>query len=164
MGMLATVINAIALQDALERAEVPTRVMTAIGMAQVAEPYIRRRAVRHLEKGRVVIFAAGTGNPFFTTDTAAALRAAEIDADAVLKGTHSGVDGVYTADPNTDPDAELLDDVSFLDVLSRELAVMDSAAIAVCKDNKTPIVVFDLMTRGNFESILGGAAIGTLVR
>ncbi len=162
--MLATVINAIALQDALERAEVPTRVMTAIGMAQVAEPYIRRRAVRHLEKGRVVIFAAGTGNPFFTTDTAAALRAAEIDADAVLKGTHSGVDGVYTADPNTDPDAELLDDVSFLDVLSRELAVMDSAAIAVCKDNKTPIVVFDLMTRGNFESILGGAAIGTLVR
>jgi uridylate kinase len=164
MGMLATVINAIALQDALERAEVPTRVMTAIGMAQVAEPYIRRRAVRHLEKGRVVIFAAGTGNPFFTTDTAAALRAAEIDADAVLKGTHSGVDGVYTADPNREPDAELLDNVSFLDVLSRELAVMDSAAIAVCKDNKTPIVVFDLMTRGNFESILGGAAIGTLVK
>ena len=164
MGMLATVINAIALQDALERVEVPTRVMTAIGMAQVAEPYIRRRAVRHLEKGRVVIFAAGTGNPFFTTDTAAALRAAEIDADAVLKGTHSGVDGVYTADPNSDPDAELLDNVSFLDVLSKELAVMDSAAIAVCKDNKTPIVVFDLMTRGNFESILGGAAIGTLVK
>ena len=121
MGMLATVINAIALQDALERAEVPTRVMTAIGMAQVAEPYIRRRAVRHLEKGRVVIFAAGTGNPFFTTDTAAALRAVEIDADAVLKGTHSGVDGVYTADPNADPNAELLDDVSFLDVLSQEI-------------------------------------------
>ncbi|MCH2634314.1 MAG: UMP kinase [Acidimicrobiales bacterium] len=164
MGMLATVINAIALQDALERAEVPTRVMTAIGMAQVAEPYIRRRAVRHLEKGRVVIFAAGTGNPFFTTDTAAALRAAEIDADAVLKGTHSGVDGVYTSDPNSDPDAELLDEVSFLDVLSQELAVMDSAAIAVCKDNVMPIVVFDLMTRGNFESILDGAAIGTLVR
>ena len=164
MGMLATVINAIALQDALERAEVPTRVMTANGMAQVAEPYIRRRAVRHLEKGRVVIFAAGTGNPFFTTDTAAALRAAEIDADAVLKGTHSGVDGVYTSDPNSDPDAELLDEVSFLDVLSQELAVMDSAAIAVCKDNVMPIVVFDLMTRGNFESILDGAAIGTLVR
>lgn len=164
MGMLATVINAIALQDALDRAEVPTRVMTAIGMAQVAEPYIRRRAVRHLEKGRVVIFAAGTGNPFFTTDTAAALRAAEIDADAVLKGTHSGVDGVYTADPNADPNAELLDNVSFLDVLSQELGVMDSAAIAVCKDNSMPIVVFDLMTRGNFESILGGAAIGTLVR
>ena len=135
MGMLATVINAIALQDALERADVPTRVMTAIGMAQIAEPYIRRRAVRHLEKGRVVIFAAGTGNPFFTTDTAAALRAAEIDADAVLKGTHSGVDGVYTSDPKEHPDAELLEEVSFLNVLSQELAVMDSAAIAVCKDN-----------------------------
>tara|TARA_Y100001947_G_scaffold156812_1_gene165643 strand:+ start:614 stop:1360 length:747 start_codon:yes stop_codon:yes gene_type:complete len=164
MGMLATVINAIALQDALERAEVPTRVMTAIGMAQIAEPYIRRRAVRHLEKGRVVIFAAGTGNPFFTTDTAAALRAVEIDADAVLKGTHSGVDGVYTADPKIEPEATLLQEVSFLDVLSQELAVMDSAAIAVCKDNRMPIVVFDLMTRGNFESILGGAGIGTLVR
>ena len=164
MGMLATVINAIALQDALERAEVPTRVMTAIGMAQIAEPYIRRRAERHLDKGRVAIFAAGTGNPFFTTDTAAALRAAEIDADVVLKGTHSGIDGVYTSDPQTNPDAELLDEVSFLDVLSRELAVMDSAAIAVCKDNATPIVVFDLMTRGNFESILDGVAIGTLVK
>ena len=164
MGMLATVINALALQDALERAEVPTRVMTAIGMAQIAEPYIRRRAVRHLEKGRVVIFAAGTGNPFFTTDTAAALRAVEIDADVVLKGTHSGVDGVYTADPKIDPAATLLEEVSFLDVLSQELAVMDSAAIAVCKDNEMPIVVFDLMARGNFESILGGAAIGTLVR
>ena len=164
MGMLATVINAIALQDALERADVPTRVMTAIGMAQIAEPYIRRRAVRHLEKGRVVIFAAGTGNPFFTTDTAAALRAAEIDADAVLKGTHSGVDGVYTSDPKEHPDAELLEEVSFMNVLSQELAVMDSAAIAVCKDNSTPIVVFDLMTRGNFESILDGAAIGTLVK
>jgi uridylate kinase len=164
MGMLATVINALALQDALERAEVPTRVMTAIGMAQIAEPYIRRRAVRHLEKGRVVIFAAGTGNPYFTTDTAAALRAAEIDADVVLKGTHSGVDGVYTADPQIDPEATLLEEVSFLDVLSQELAVMDSAAIAVCKDNEMPIVVFDLMARGNFESILGGAAIGTLVR
>ena len=164
MGMLATVINAIALQDALERADVPTRVMTAIGMAQIAEPYIRRRAVRHLEKGRVVIFAAGTGNPFFTTDTAAALRAAEIDADAVLKGTPSGVDGVYTSDPKEHPDAELLEEVSFLNVLSQELAVMDSAAIAVCKDNSTPIVVFDLMTRGNFESILDGAAIGPLVK
>ena len=164
MGMLATVINAIALQDALERAEVPTRVMTAIGMAQIAEPYIRRRAERHLDKGRVVIFAAGTGNPFFTTDTAAALRAAEIDADAVLKGTHSGIDGVYTSDPQTNPDAKLLDEVSFLDVLSKELAVMDSAAIAVCKDNATPIVVFDLMTRGNLESILDGVAIGTLVK
>lgn len=164
MGMLATVINALALQDALEQQEVPTRVMTAIGMAQVAEPYIRRRAVRHLEKGRVVIFAAGTGNPFFTTDTAAALRAAEIDADVVLKGTHSGVDGVYTADPKKDPDAELLSEVSFLDVLSHELAVMDSAAIAVCKDNNTPIVVFDLLEAGNFRSIVEGEAIGTLVR
>ena len=160
MGMLATVINALALQDALERREVPTRVMTAIGMAQIAEPYIRRRAVRHLEKGRLVIFAAGTGNPFFTTDTAAALRAAEVDADVVLKGTHSGVDGVYTADPKTDPDARILS----LEVLSRELAVMDSAAIAVCKDNATPIVVFDLMTQGNFRSVVEGEPLGTLVR
>ena len=164
MGMLATVINALALQDALEQREVPTRVQTAIDMAQVAEPYIRRRAVRHLEKNRVVIFAAGTGNPFFTTDTAAALRAAEIDADVVLKGTHSGVDGVYTADPKQDPDAELLSEVGFLEVLSRELAVMDSAAIAVCKDNDMPIVVFDLLAKGNFRSILEGEAIGTLVR
>ena len=164
MGMLATVINALALQDALERREVPTRVMTAIGMAQIAEPYIRRRAVRHLEKGRVVIFAAGTGNPFFTTDTAAALRAAEVDADVVLKGTHSGVDGVYTADPKTDPDARILSEVTFLEVLSRELAVMDSAAIAVCKDNATPIVVFDLMTQGNFRSVVEGEPLGTLVR
>ena len=164
MGMLATVINAIALQDALERVDVPTRVMTAIGMAQIAEPYIRRRAVRHLEKGRVVIFAAGTGNPFFTTDTAAALRAVEIGADVVLKGTHSGVDGVYTADPKVDANATLLNNISFLEVLSKELAVMDSAAISVCKDNQTPIVVFDLMVRGNFRSILEGAEIGTLVK
>jgi uridylate kinase len=120
--------------------------------------------VRHLEKGRVVIFAAGTGNPFFTTDTAAALRAAEIDADAVLKGTHSGIDGVYTADPKLDPDAQLLTEVSFLEVLSNELAVMDSAAIAVCKDNDMPIVVFDLLEAGNFRSILEGRAIGTLVK
>ena len=164
MGMLATVINAIALQDALERVNVPTRVMTAIGMAQIAEPYIRRRAVRHLEKGRVVIFAAGTGNPFFTTDTAAALRAVEIGADVVLKGTHSGVDGVYTADPKIDKNATLLNNISYLEVLSKELAVMDSAAISVCKDNQTPIVVFDLMVRGNFRSILEGAEIGTLVK
>ncbi len=164
MGMLATVINALALQDALEQREVPTRVQTAIDMAQIAEPYIRRRAVRHLEKNRVVIFAAGTGNPFFTTDTAAALRAAEIDADVVLKGTHSGVDGVYTADPKIEPTAELLSEVSFLEVLSHELAVMDSAAIAVCKDNDMPIVVFDLLRAGNFRSILEGEPIGTLVR
>jgi uridylate kinase len=164
MGMLATVINALAFQDALERAGQPTRVMTAIGMAQVAEPYIRRRAVRHLDKGRVVIFAAGTGNPFFTTDTAAALRAVEIEADVVLKGTHSGIDGVYTADPRLEPDATLLDDVTFLDVLSNELGVMDSAAIAVCKDNSMPIVVFDVMTPGNFGAVVDGESIGTLVR
>ena len=164
MGMLGTVINALAFQDALERAGQPTRVMTAIGMAQIAEPYSRRKAVRHLEKGRVVIFAAGTGNPFFTTDTAAALRAAEIDADVVMKGTHSGIDGVYDADPRTVPTATRYDEVSFLDVLSKELAVMDSAAIAVCKDNDTPIVVFDVMTQGNFRSVLGGEQIGTLVR
>lgn len=164
MGMLATVINALAFQDALERAGQPTRVMTAIGMAQIAEPYIRRKAVRHLEKGRVVIFAAGTGNPFFTTDTAAALRAVEIDADVVMKGTHSGIDGVYDADPRTVPTATRYDEVSFLDVLSKELAVMDSAAIAVCKDNDTPIVVFDVMTEGNFRSVLQGQQIGTLVR
>lgn len=164
MGMLATVINALAFQDALERAGQATRVMTAIGMAQIAEPYIRRKAVRHLEKGRVVIFAAGTGNPFFTTDTAAALRAVEIDADVVMKGTHSGIDGVYDADPRTTPDATRYDEVSFLDVLSNELAVMDSAAIAVCKDNDTPIVVFDVMTPGNFRSVVRGEQIGTLVR
>ena len=164
MGMLATVINALAFQDALERAGQPTRVMTAIGMAQVAEPYIRRRAVRHLEKGRVVIFAAGTGNPFFTTDTAAALRAVEIEADVVLKGTHSGIDGVYTADPRLDPEATLLEEVTFLEVLSNELGVMDSAAIAVCKDNSTPIVVFDVMKPGNFGAVVDGESIGTLVR
>ncbi len=164
MGMLATVINALAFQDALEREGQSTRVMTAIDMAQVAEPYIRRRAVRHLEKGRIVIFAGGTGNPFFTTDTAAALRAAEIEADVVLKGTHSGIDGVYTADPRLDADAVKYDEVSFLEVLSNELAVMDSAAIAVCKDNRTPIVVFDVMTPGNLRSLVEGRSVGTLVR
>lgn len=164
MGMLATVINALAMQDALEQHEVPTRVMSAIGMAQIAEPYIRRRAIRHLEKRRVVIFAGGTGNPFFTTDTAAVLRAAEIDADVVLKGTHSGIAGVYTDDPVVNPDAELLDEVGFLEVLSRELAVMDSAAIAVCKDNNMPIVVFDLMTPGNLRSVIDGEPLGTLIR
>jgi uridylate kinase len=163
MGMLATVINALALQDALERVGQDTRVQSAIGMAQIAEPYIRRRAIRHLEKGRVVIFAAGTGNPFFTTDTAAALRAAEIEADAVLKGTHSGVDGVYSADPKLDPDAELLPRVRFIEVLSRNLRVMDSAAIAVCMDNDLPIAVFDLMTAGNFRGLVEGREIGTLV-
>ena len=163
MGMLATVINALALQDTLERLGQPTRVQTAIGMAQVAEPYIRRRAIRHLEKGRVVIFAAGTGNPFFTTDTAAALRAVEIEAGVLLKGTHSGTDGVYTADPRTNPDAEKLDEVRYLDVLSQGLKAMDSTAVSLCMDNELPIVVFDLMTPGNVLAILDGQPIGTLV-
>ncbi len=163
MGMLATVINALALQDTLERLNQPTRVQTAIGMAQVAEPYIRRRAIRHLEKGRVVIFAAGTGNPFFTTDTAAALRAVEIEAGVLLKGTHSGTDGVYTADPRIDQDAEKLDEVQYLDVLSQGLRAMDSTAVSLCMDNKLPIVVFDLMKPGNVRAILDGQLIGTLV-
>ncbi|MDH4144409.1 MAG: UMP kinase [Acidimicrobiia bacterium] len=163
MGMLATVINALALQDTLERQGTETRVQTAIGMAQVAEPYIRRRALRHLEKGRVVIFAAGLGDPFFTTDSAAALRAVEIEADALLKGTHSGIEGVYTADPREDPDAELLTQVSYIDVLNRGLKVMDSTAITLCMDNDLPIVVFDLLARGNVRSILEGADVGTLV-
>ena len=163
MGMLATVINALALQDTLERLGQPTRVQTAIGMAQVAEPYIRRRAIRHLEKGRVVIFAAGTGNPFFTTDTAAALRAVEIEAGVLLKGTHSGTDGVYTADPRTNPDAEKLDEVRYLEVLSQGLKAMDSTAVSLCMDNELPIVVFDLMTPGNVLAILDGQPIGTLV-
>ncbi|WP_419848370.1 UMP kinase [Candidatus Poriferisocius sp.] len=163
MGMLATVINALALQDTLERLNQPTRVQTAIGMAQVAEPYIRRRAIRHLEKGRVVIFAAGTGNPFFTTDTAAALRAVEVEAGVLLKGTHSGTDGIYTADPRTDPNAERLDEVQYLDVLSQGLRAMDSTAVSLCMDNKLPIVVFDLMKPGNVSAILDGQLIGTLV-
>lgn len=163
MGMLATVINALALQDALERRDQPTRVQTAIGMEQIAEPYIRRRAVRHLEKGRVVVFAAGTGNPYFTTDTAAALRAAEIDAEVVLKGTHSGIDGIYTADPREDPGATRIERISFIEVLNQGLKVMDAAAIALCMDNDLPIVAFDLMTPGNVRSILEGEAIGTLV-
>ena len=163
MGMLATVINALALQDTLERLNQPTRVQTAIGMAQVAEPYIRRRAIRHLEKGRVVIFAAGTGNPFFTTDTAAALRAVEIEAGVLLKGTHSGTDGIYTADPRADPNAEKLDEVQYLDMLSQGLRAMDSTAVSLCMDNKLPIVVFDLMKPGNVSAILDGQLIGTLV-
>lgn len=163
MGMLGTVMNALALQDILERKGQPTRVQTAIHMAQIAEPYIRRRAIRHLEKGRVVIFGAGNGNPFFTTDTTAALRAVEIDAEAVLKGSHSGVDGIYSADPRTNPDAVKLDELSYLDVLNRGLAVMDSTAITLCMDNALPIVVFDLMTAGNVRSIVEGQTIGTLV-
>jgi uridylate kinase len=163
MGMLATVINGLALQDTLEQLGQPTRVQSAIHMSQVAEPYIRRRAIRHLEKGRVVIFAGGTGNPFFTTDTTAALRAVEIEAGAVLKGTHSGVEGVYTADPKLDPDAELLSEVSYIEVLNRGLKVMDSTAITLCMDNNLPIVVFDLMAEGSVASILAGEPIGTLV-
>ena len=164
MGMLATVINALALQDTLERLGQPTRVQTAIHMAQVAEPYIRRRAIRHLEKGRVVIFAGGTGNPVFTTDTAAALRAVEIEADVMLRGTHSGVDGLYTDDPRTNPEATRLDSVSYLEVLNRGLKAMDSTAITLCMDNKLPIVVFDLLGKGNIASIVEGQAVGTLIR
>jgi uridylate kinase len=164
MGMLATIINGLALQDALERHDQPTRVMTAIQMAQVAEPYIRRRAIRHLERGRVVILAGGTGNPYFTTDTTAALRAAEIDAEVVLKGTHGGVDGVYTADPKIDPAATKLDEISYMEVLNRGLRVMDSTAITFCMDHELPIVVFDLLEEGNIRRVLvGQERIGTLV-
>ncbi|MFM8528947.1 MAG: UMP kinase [Ilumatobacteraceae bacterium] len=163
MGMIATVMNGLALQDALERVGQYSRVMTAIEMPKVAEPYIRRRAERHMEKGRVVIFAGGTGNPFFTTDTAAALRAAEIGAEAFLKGTHSGVDGVYTADPKIDPTATRYDRVSHKEVIEKELRVMDATAIAFCRDNRIPIVVFDVSTRGNIRSVLEGQPVGTLV-
>jgi uridylate kinase len=164
MGMLATVINALALQDALEKVGQATRVMTAIQMAQIAEPYIRRRATRHLERGRVVIFAGGTGNPYFTTDTTAALRAAEIGAEAILKGTHSGVDGVYTDDPLLNPEATKFAEVAYLEVLRLGLKVMDSTAITFCMDNDLPIVVFNLMEPGNIRRALEGEAIGTLVR
>ncbi|HEX5614794.1 MAG TPA: UMP kinase [Acidimicrobiia bacterium] len=163
MGMLATVINALALQDALENLGQPTRVQTAITMAQIAEPYIPLRAVRHLEKGRLVIFAAGTGNPYFTTDTTAALRAAEIGAAAVLKGTHSGVDGIYSADPRAHPDAVKLEHVGHLEVLQRGLDVMDSTAITFCMDNTLPIIVFDVMEPGNIHRALVGERIGSVV-
>jgi uridylate kinase len=164
MGMLATAINALALQDTLEQLGQPTRVQTAVHMSQIAEPYIRRKAIRHLEKGRIVIFAGGTGNPFFTTDTTAALRAAEIDAEAVLRGTHSGVEGIYTDDPKTNPEATLLEEVGYLEILEQGLRAMDATAITLCMDNSLPIVVFDLMAQGNIRSILEGKAIGTLVR
>jgi uridylate kinase len=163
MGMIATVMNALALQDALERLDQPTRVMTALEMPKVAEPYIRRRAIRHLEKGRVVIFAGGTGNPFFTTDTAAALRAAEIEAEAILKGTHSGVDGIYTADPKVDPTATRYEQISYIDVINKGLKVMDATAITFCMEKKLPIVVFDVSAPGNIRSLLAGRRVGTLV-
>jgi uridylate kinase len=161
MGMLATVINALALQDALEQLDLPTRVITAIEMRAVAEPFIRRRAIRHLEKRRVVIFAAGTGNPYFTTDTAAALRAMEIKAEVILKGTK--VDGVYTADPMLDPAATKYPTISYLQVLERQLKVMDATAISLCMDNKLPIVVFNLRLPGNVRRVVMGEAIGTTV-
>jgi uridylate kinase len=161
MGMLATVINALALQDALEQQSVLTRVVTAIEMRAVAEPFIRRRAIRHLEKGRVVIFAAGTGNPYFTTDTAAALRAMEIKAEVILKGTK--VDGVYTADPMVVSDATKYDAISYLQVLERQLKVMDATAISLCMDNKLPIVVFNLRQAGNIRRVVMGEPIGTTV-
>ncbi|MCP9849320.1 UMP kinase [Cyanobium sp. Morenito 9A2] len=161
VGMLATVMNAISLQDALERAGVPTRVQTAIAMQEVAEPYIRRKAIRHLEKGRVVVFGAGCGNPFFTTDTTAALRAAEINAEVVFKATK--VDGVYDKDPAKYSDAVRYDTLTFQQVLSGELEVMDSTAIALCKDNDIPIVVFDLFGPGNIGRVVAGEAIGTRI-
>lgn len=164
MGMLGTVINSLALQDAIENHGRATRVMSAIGMDQVAEPYIRRRAVRHLEKGRVVIFAAGMGNPYFTTDTPAAQRAAEIEAEVVLKGTHGGVDGVYSADPKLDPTATKFEELSFDEVLAKNLRVMDLTAITFCKDNSLPIRVFDLMAPMNLRRALAGEAVGTLVK
>jgi uridylate kinase len=161
MGMLATVINALALQDALEQAGVTTRIATAIEMRAVAEPFIRRRAIRHLEKGRVVVFAAGTGNPYFTTDTAAALRAMEMRADVILKGTK--VDGIYTSDPMIDRDAVKYDSITYLEVLERQLKVMDATAISLCMDNKLPIVVFNLRHPGNVRRVVMGEAVGTRV-
>ncbi len=164
MGMLATVINALALQEAFEKNGQPTRVCSAIQMAEVAEPYIRRRALRHLEKGRIVIFAAGMGNPYFTTDTPAALRAKEIGAQVLLKGTHSGVDGVYSADPRVDTNASRFDEISFTEVLAKDLKVMDLTAITFCKDNNLPIYVFDLMMPGNIKMALAGEKVGTLIK
>ncbi len=162
MGMLATVINALALQDALEKRSVPTRVQSAIDINTVAEPFIRRRAIRHLEKKRVVIFAAGTGNPYFTTDSAAALRANEIHAEILLKATK--VDGLYTADPNKDPDATLLPEVTYQQVIEKGLEVMDTAAIALCRDNRLPIGIFEMMTPGNIRRVVCGERIGSVVR
>jgi len=162
MGMLATVMNALALQNALEKAGVETRVLSAIPMASVSEPYIRRRALRHLEKGRIVLFAAGTGNPYFTTDTAAALRAAEMGCDALFKGT--SVDGIYTADPKKVADATRYDTVTFGKVLSDDLKVMDAAAVALCRDNDIPIVVFNIRQSGNLAEVLAGKGVATVVK
>ncbi|MAV90921.1 MAG: UMP kinase [Bdellovibrionaceae bacterium] len=162
MGMLATVINALALQDALEKKGLATRVQTAIGMAEIAEPYIRRKAIRHLEKGRVVIFAAGTGNPYFTTDTAASLRAMEINADVIMKATK--VDGIFDKDPKIHPDAKLYKELSYMDVLSKGLKVMDSTAISLCMDNKLPIITFNLTESGNIAKVIRGEKIGTIVK
>lgn len=162
MGMLATVINALALQDALEKRGVSTRVQTAIDIREIAEPYIRRRAIRHFEKGRAVIFGAGTGNPFFTTDSAAALRAAEIHAEILLKATK--VDGLYSADPNLDPHARLLPEVTYQEVLEKNLQVMDAAAISLCRENKIPISIFDLGAPGNIRRVICGERIGSVVR
>jgi len=161
MGMLATVMNALALQNSLEKAGVETRVLSAITMASVSEPYIRRRALRHLEKGRIVLFAAGTGNPYFTTDTAAALRAAEMGCDALFKGT--SVDGIYTADPKKVADAKRYDTVTFGQVLSDNLKVMDAAAVALCRDNNIPIVVFNIRQSGNLAEVLAGRGTATVV-
>ncbi|MHC4449138.1 MAG: UMP kinase [Planctomycetota bacterium] len=162
MGMLATVINALALQDALEKVDVPVRVMSAIEMREVAEPFIRRRAVRHLERNHVVIFAAGTGNPFFTTDTAAALRANEIGAEAFLKATQ--VDGIFAADPKTNPDAEFLAELSYRECMERDIRVMDATAFSLCADNRMPIHVFNLHTRGNILRVVQGETVGSVVR
>jgi uridylate kinase len=162
MGMLATVINALALQDSLEQEGIVTRVLSAIEMRSIAEPFIRRRAIRHLEKGRVVIFGAGTGNPYFTTDTAAALRAMEVKAEVILKATK--VDGIYSADPVTHPDATRFDSITYLEVLERRLKVMDATAISLCMDNKLPIKVFNLLTPGNMKRAVMGEPIGTTVR
>jgi uridylate kinase len=161
VGMIATVMNAITLQDALEQKNVPTRVQTAIAMQEVAEPYIRRRAIRHLEKGRVVIFGAGSGNPFFTTDTAAALRAAEIDAEVIFKATK--VDGVYDSDPKKNPNAKRYESLTYTHVLTEDLRVMDSTAIAMCRENDIPIIVFDLSEQGNIRRVIAGEKIGTIV-
>lgn len=161
MGMLATIINALALQDLLERKGVDTRVMTAIRMEELAEPYIRRRALRHLEKGRVVIFAGGTGNPYFSTDTAAVLRAIEMEADVLIKATK--VEGVYSADPTKDPTAQFIPRLSFMEVVTRELGVMDSAAISLCKDNGLPIIVLNIQRRGAIAAAIRGERVGTLV-